>query len=45
MIRFGPEVTRDTLVVMVGPLKAAELRANHADVQWITPVTAAASSK
>ena len=41
MVRFGPEVTRDTLLVMVGPIKAAELRANNAEVAWLTHVASA----
>jgi hypothetical protein len=45
MVRFGPEVTRNTVLVMVGPLKAAELRANTTDVQWLTPVAAAVNDR
>eukprot|EP00802_Teleaulax_amphioxeia_P007584 Tamp_07591.p1 GENE.Tamp_07591~~Tamp_07591.p1 ORF type:complete len:667 (+),score=156.84 Tamp_07591:227-2227(+) len=40
MVRFGPELSRGTFLCMLGPIKAAELAANTAQVSWLAPVAA-----
>jgi hypothetical protein len=40
MVRFGPELARGTFLCMLGPIKAAELRANTEQISWLTAVAA-----
>mmetsp|Transcript_34381 Transcript_34381/g.53638 ORF Transcript_34381/g.53638 Transcript_34381/m.53638 type:complete len:520 (-) Transcript_34381:30-1589(-) len=38
-VRFGPIVTANTFLLMLGPMKAAEMSANKDDVIWLAAAT------